>query len=124
MAKILVVDDEPEILKLTSRILESRGHTVVGARDGQEALDVARRELPSLVILDLNLPRMDGFAVCKTLKSEEPTKKIPVIMLTAAYTNMNDANKGLEVGADEYVIKPFVKEVLLHNVDRLLAAAK
>ena len=121
MAKILVVDDEPEILKLTSRILESKGHTIVQAKDGMEALEVARRELPALVVLDLNLPKMDGFEVCKRLKSEEPTRKIPIIMLTAAYANMNDATKGLGAGADEYVVKPFVKEVLLHNIDRLLA---
>lgn len=121
MAKILVVDDEPELLKLISRILVASQHVVVSARDGEEALAMAQRERPELVILDLNLPRIDGFEVCRRLKADPATKATPIIMLTAAYTNMNDADRGIASGADEYVVKPFVREVLLHNVDRLLA---
>src|SRR6476469_6614045 len=95
-ATLLVVDDEPEIHKL-----------------------VASKK-PDLVILDLNLPKIDGWEVCRRLKSAPATKSIPIIMLTAAHANVDDAQIGLGLGADEYVAKPFVRAVLLHNVERLL----
>jgi len=120
MPKILVVDDEPEIVKLVAKLMESRGHSVVIAKDGEEALAAADRERPDLVVLDLNLPKVDGFEVCRRLKSGAGTKHIPVVMLTAAYVSVDDANRGLGIGADEYVVKPFLREVLLHNVERLL----
>jgi CheY-like chemotaxis protein len=72
------------------------------------------------VLLDLNLPRMDGWEVCRRLKSDPRTRAIPIVMMTAAHVTPNDAAHGIELGADEYVIKPFVREVLVHNVERLL----
>jgi DNA-binding response OmpR family regulator len=123
MAHVLVVDDEPEIVKMVQKIMEARGHKVSIARDGVEALEVARRERPDVMILDLNLPKVDGFEVCKQLKTDGATKHIPIVMLTAAYVTMEDADRGVHVGADEYVVKPFLREVLVHNVERLIAAS-
>jgi two-component system phosphate regulon response regulator PhoB len=117
---LLVVDDEPEINKLVARIFEKRGYRVRSAIDGAEALAAIAKEPPDLVMLDLNLPRVDGWEVCRRLKSDPKTKSIPIIMLTAAHANVDDAAIGLGLGADEYVAKPFVKAVLLHNVERLL----
>ncbi len=122
MAHILVVDDEPEIVKMVAKIMEARGHRVSTARDGQEALDAVAKERPELLILDLNLPKITGFDVCKKLKGDPETKHIPVVMLTAAYVTVEDAARGIGDGADEYVVKPFLREVLVHNVERLLTA--
>lgn len=117
---LLVVDDEPEINKLVARIFEKRGYRVNSALDGAEALASVKRERPDLLILDLNLPKIDGWEVCRQLKSDPATRSIPIIMLTAAHANVDDAQIGLGLGADEYVAKPFVRAVLLHNVERLL----
>ncbi len=117
---LLVVDDEPEINKLVARIFEKRGYRVNTAGDGAEALASVERDRPDLVILDLNLPKIDGWEVCRRLKGDPATRAIPIIMLTAAHANVDDAEIGLGLGADEYVAKPFVRAVLLHNVERLL----
>jgi DNA-binding response OmpR family regulator len=117
---LLVVDDEPDIAKLVARIFEKRGYRVNVAGDGAEALASVAKDRPDLLILDLNLPKIDGWEVCRRLKGDPTTRAIPIIMLTAAHANVDDANIGLGLGADEYVAKPFVKAVLLHNVERLL----
>jgi CheY-like chemotaxis protein len=121
MAHILVVDDEPEIVKMVGRLLEGRGHRVTTARDGEEALEAIQRERPDLLLIDLNLPKLDGFEVTKRLRADPPTAKLPIVMMTAAFPTVADADRGMTVGADEYVVKPFLREVLLHNVERLLA---
>jgi len=123
MAKILVVDDEPDIVRVVVKIMEARGHKVVTAEDGPSALEVVASDPPDVVILDLNLPQMDGFEVCRRIKSSPQTKHIPVVMMTAAYVRVEDAQHGTELGADEYVTKPFLREVLVHNVERLLPKA-
>ena len=120
MAYILVVDDEPDIVKLVVRLLEARGHRVGVARDGEEALESATRERPDVIVLDLNLPRVDGFEVCRRLKSGEATRMVPIVMMTAAFPSVEQATRGIGLGADEYVVKPFVREVLVHNVERLI----
>jgi DNA-binding response OmpR family regulator len=117
---LLVVDDEPEINKLVARIFEKRGYRVNTASDGAEALASVATDRPDLIMLDLNLPKIDGWEVCRRLKSDPATRAIPIIMLTAAHANVDDAEIGLGLGADEYVAKPFVRAVLLHNVERLL----
>jgi CheY-like chemotaxis protein len=122
MAKILVVDDEPDIIRFVTKILESRGHQVVTASDGPDALMRVTNDAPDVVVLDLNIPRMDGFEVCRAIKTDPATKHIPVVMMTAAYVRVEDADHGTNLGADEYVIKPFLREVLIHNVERLLPA--
>jgi two-component system, OmpR family, phosphate regulon response regulator PhoB len=124
MSHILVVDDEPEITKLVSKIMETRGHRVSVARDGDEALAQVRAEPPDVVVLDLNLPKVDGVEVCRQLKADAATKAIPVVMMTAAYVSVEDAARGFDVGADEYIVKPFLREVLIHNVERLIAERK
>jgi two-component system alkaline phosphatase synthesis response regulator PhoP len=120
MARILVVDDEPDIVRAVVRLLNARGHDVATARDGHEALEHVRRSPPDLVIVDLDLPRIDGLEVCRRIKSSEATRHIPVVMMTAAYLSVADANRGTRLGADEFLAKPFTKQVLLHNVARLL----
>jgi CheY-like chemotaxis protein len=120
MPIILVVDDEPDIVRVVSRIMEARGHTVRTAHDGTEALAQVRAERPDVIILDLNLPGMNGFEVTSRLRADESTRSIPIVMMTAAYVSVDDARRGHTSGADEYVVKPFLREVLIHNVERLL----
>ena len=122
MPRILVVDDEPDIVRVVVKIMEARGHQVTTARDGVEALERIAVDPPDVVILDLNLPRLDGYEVCKRIKGDARTAHVPVVMMTAAYVSVEDARTGQRVGADEYVIKPFLREVLIHNVERLLEA--
>lgn len=121
MATIVVVDDEPAILSFVVRILEAANHTVIGESDGESALATAQRELPDVMIVDVNLPKLNGLEVCRILKGDEATKHIGIVLMTAAYTSMEEAREGENSGADEYVIKPFLREVLLHNVERLLS---
>ena len=120
MPLILVVDDEPDIVRVVSRIMQSCEYTVQTAHDGPEALEKARAERPDVIILDLNLPGMNGFEVMKRLRADEETRAIPIVMMTAAYVSIEDARRGNDSGADEYVVKPFLREVLVHNVQRLL----
>jgi CheY-like chemotaxis protein len=124
VARILVVDHEPDIVRVIVKILESRGHQLDSARDGVDALERAFAAPPDVVILDLNLPRLDGYEVCKRLKSDPRTARVPVVMMTASYVSVDDATAGAHAGADEYVIKPFLREVLIHNVERLIAQAQ
>jgi len=120
MARILVVDDEPDIVRVVVKIMEARGHVVETAPDGLTAIARVQADPPDVLILDLNLPRIDGWEVCKRLKSDERTRKVPIVMMTAAYVSIDDADRGTELGADDYVIKPFLRDVLIHNVERLL----
>jgi len=100
--------------------MQSCEYTVHTAHDGPEALEKARAERPDVIILDLNLPGMNGFEVMKRLRADEATRSIPIVMMTAAYVSIEDARRGHSSGADEYVVKPFLREVLIHNVQRLL----
>src|SRR5512136_2583427 len=114
--KILVIDDEREIVKLVKAYLEPAGFRVVTASDGQEGLTVFRHEKPDLVVLDLNLPRIDGLDVCRTIRRESDT---PVIMLTARVEEQ-DRLIGLELGADDYVVKPFSPREVVARVRTVL----
>ena len=120
MARILVVDDEPDIIRIVVKILEGLGHAMRTATDGQEALNEVASQAPDVLILDLNLPKVDGFEVCRRLKSDPATRSIPILMMTAAYVSVEDARRGESVGADEYIVKPFLRDILVHNVERLL----
>ena len=117
--KILVVDDEEDVLELVRYNLDRNGYHVETASSGEEALEKARRKLPDLVILDLMLPGMDGLEVCRKLKSNVKTESLPIIMLTAK-TEETDIVTGLELGADDYVTKPFSPKVLIARVRRIL----
>jgi DNA-binding response OmpR family regulator len=117
--KILVVDDEPDALDLIQFNLKGAGYDVVTAADGAEALKKARASQPSLVVLDVMLPEVDGLEVCKTLRREPATASIPIIMLTAKAGEI-DRVLGLELGADDYLTKPFSPRELVLRVKALL----
>jgi len=118
--KILAVDDEPNILMSIEFILEMEGYEVHTARDGEEALEVAGRVHPDLILLDINMPLKDGYQVCRMLRERDETGGTKVVMLTAKGQTL-ERKKGLEVGADEYVTKPFSAEDLLEKIRTLLA---
>ena len=118
--RILVVDDEPEAVDLLEYNLKQSGYTVSTAGDGAEALKKARSQPPDLIVLDVMLPEMDGFEICKTLRLDGATAKIPVIMLTAKAAEI-DRVLGLELGADDYLTKPFSTRELLLRIKKILA---
>ena len=113
--KILVVDDEAVLVETIAYNLEQAGYQVITAADGASALEVARRDSPDLIILDIMLPEMDGLEVCRQLRRDGGTTATPIIMLTAKGDEI-DKVVGLEVGADDYVTKPFGMEELLARV--------
>ncbi len=117
--RILVVDDEPELVELIETRLKAAGYETLVAHDGQEALDKARQEKPDLIVLDLMLPKIDGYKVCRMLKFDEKYKKIPIIMLTAR-AQQSDEKLGLEIGADGFITKPFQHEIILAKIKSLL----
>lgn len=117
--RILVVDDEPEIVALVAYHLAKSGYRVSTAASGQDALDVARRERPSLIVLDLMLPGMSGFDVLEQLRLDESTRDIAVIMLTARREEP-DRIRGLSLGADDYLTKPFSPAELVLRVAAIL----
>ena len=120
MARILVVDDEPDIVRFAVSVLEARGHDVTTAGDGPSALERALAERPDAILLDLRLPKMDGREVCRRLKADERTQGIPVVMMTATELSIEDIEGATALGADEYLLKPFLREVLVHNIERHL----
>ena len=117
--KILVTDDSPTILEILKSVLVEEGYEVIAAADGQQALDLARAENPDLIILDLMLPKIDGYKVCRMLKFDEKFKNIPIIMLTARAKD-DDEKLGKEVGADAYLRKPFQPEEVIDQIKKLL----
>ncbi|KPJ69875.1 hypothetical protein AMJ44_02100 [candidate division WOR-1 bacterium DG_54_3] len=118
--KILVVDDEPDVASLLTLMLKSQGYNVIAAGDGQEALEKARAEVPDLIVLDIMLPKLDGYKVARMLKFDEKFSHIPIIMLTAKIQE-KDRKTGLEMGADAYVTKPFDTMQLLEKVKEVLS---
>jgi two-component system, OmpR family, phosphate regulon response regulator PhoB len=117
--KILVVDDEPDMQELMAVNLRAAGYTVLLAAGGREALLQAREAAPHLVLLDVMLPELDGLEVCKSLRQDPSTASIPILMLTARGTEL-DRVLGLELGADDYVTKPFSVRELMLRVKNLL----
>jgi two-component system phosphate regulon response regulator PhoB/two-component system alkaline phosphatase synthesis response regulator PhoP len=118
---LLVIDDEPDIARLINKIFERRGYRILVATDGEEGLARSFAELPDLVLLDINLPGLDGWEVCRRIKEDARTRGIPVLLMSAGHDNLREAERALQLGASEFIIKPFVREVLIHNVERLLA---
>jgi DNA-binding response OmpR family regulator len=119
MKKILVVDDEPDAVALIAFNLKEAGYEVITAEEGAEALKKARAHLPALIVLDLMLPEIDGLEVCKLLRRDAATAGIPIIMLTAKAAEI-DRILGLEVGADDYVTKPFSPRELVLRIKKML----
>ncbi len=121
--KILIVDDEPDVLDLVKTNLTNAGFFVATADDGEEALKKANSLIPDLILLDLMLPQVDGLEVCKILRRSDATRDIPIIMLTAKASEI-DRVLGLELGADDYVTKPFSPRELVLRVKALLRRGK
>lgn len=120
MKKVLIADDEPSLRLLVHATLESDDYEILEAKDGLEALEVAQREMPELVILDVQMPGLDGFEVCRRLKNDEKTKNMMVVMLTSK-SQATDREMGARVGANEYFTKPFSPLELMELVEKVLA---
>ena len=121
--RILLVDDEPSIVKMVGKRLEVEGFDVTVAMDGQEGLKKAQNEVPDVIILDLMLPKLNGYEVCTMLKQDPRYRKIPVVMFSAK-AQERDERLGRECGADAYVRKPFQAAELLAQIRALVAHAK
>jgi len=117
--RILIVEDEIELVKAIQIRLEQAGYEVLFTYDGQGGMEKAKKENPDLIILDLMLPKMDGYKVCGLLKADARYNKIPIIMFTAR-ARESDEKLGLEVGADAYITKPFQYEKFLAKIKELL----
>ncbi len=117
--RILVVDDEIYIVHILDFSLGMEGYKVVTALDGEEGLQKALEFKPDLIVLDIMMPKMDGYETCKALKSDEQTKNIPVILLSAKGRNV-DMQTGYDVGADEYITKPFSPRKLVDRINAML----
>ena len=113
--KILLVDDEVDLVKMIRFALERIGFTVLVSNDGEDALRQAREDNPDLIILDIMLPKLDGYQVCHLLKSDQRYKHIPILMLTAK-AQQKDKALGMEIGADEYITKPFEMNELMEKI--------
>jgi CheY-like chemotaxis protein len=122
-AKILVVDDEPSIVKLVTATLESRGYEVIPAYDGQEAIVEAKAHKPDLILLDVMMPHMDGTEARKRLLSDPVTKDIPVVHLTAV-GDFDQQREALADGATDYIVKPFSPSELAQEVAEMLDPKK
>ena len=119
--KILVVDDEPNIVLSLEFLLQQAGYEVRTAGDGEAALKLMEEELPDLVLLDVMMPRKDGYEVCQTIRNHPDWEHLKVIMLTAKGRDV-EREKGLAVGADDYVTKPFATQDLIDKIHEFLAA--
>jgi len=117
--RVLVVDDEIYIVHILDFSLGMEGYEVVTALDGEAALEKIRTEKPDLIVLDIMMPKLDGYEVCKSIKSNAATQHIPVILLSAKGRNV-DQKMGFDVGADDYITKPFSPRKLVERINQLL----
>ena len=117
--RILVVDDEIYIVHILDFSLGMEGYEVLTALDGEQALEMARVEKPDLIVLDIMMPKLDGYETCKRLKADADTKDVPVILLSAKGRNV-DQKVGFEVGADDYITKPFSPRKLVERINAIL----
>ncbi len=118
-AKILVVDDEPALLRLMAFVLQKRGYTMVTAVNGDEALERAREHRPDLIVLDIMMPRRDGYQVAEALRADPEFAKTPIVMLAAKAQN-EDIERGMEAGVDSFITKPFDLDHLADTVAAFL----
>jgi len=117
--KILVVDDEIYIVHILDFSLGMEGYEVVTALDGEQGLEKARTQRPDLIVLDIMMPKLDGYETCKMLKADPETRSIPIILLSAKGRNI-DQKIGFEVGADDYITKPFSPRKLVERINSIL----
>ncbi len=116
---VLVVEDEPKNLKLVCDLLQACGYTTIEATDGKQGVELAKVRNPDLILMDIMMPVMDGYNACHAIKTDEATRKIPVVMLTSLDYELNKA-LGRDVGADEYITKPFTPQELLDVISQFL----
>ncbi|TET55869.1 MAG: response regulator [Dehalococcoidia bacterium] len=119
--RILIADDEPNIRSVVARMLD-KDYIVLEAANGEEAVDIAGRERPDIILMDLMMPEMDGYTACSLIKADQATKMIPVIILTAIGHEFN-RKFAMEMGADAYITKPFTPQVLADAISPLLGKA-
>ena len=117
---VLAADDDPDILELVTFRLERSGYTVIQAHDGEEALQLALERKPDLAVLDVMMPKLDGFELTRRLRAEDATSRMPIILLTAKSQDV-DVQQGFEAGADDYIRKPFSPDELRARVQAILA---
>ena len=120
MAKILVVDDNIDMLDTLEHLFGFYEFEVLRAENGKVGLEIAEKEQPGIILLDALMPVMDGFEACEKLKQNPKTKEIPVIFLSANFTGQEHRKKGLELGADDYMLKPFNAKELISKINLLL----
>ncbi|PKN92392.1 MAG: hypothetical protein CVU44_14745 [Chloroflexi bacterium HGW-Chloroflexi-6] len=118
--KILIADDNPVIIAATRRVLESAGYTVISARDGEEALEVTRTQRPNLLLLDVNMPKMDGLETCRRIKSDPQLAGTFIIIMSGTHTDSDSQVNGLNMGADGYIPRPIANRELLARVEAML----
>lgn len=118
MARVLVIDDEQDVVRLILKVLSPRGHIVQTARDGASALSRVAQEPPDVILLDSELPKIDGAEVCRRIKTAAATERIPIVMMTSSYIDLYDV--GADGGPDAFVVRPFAREVLANVIDRVL----
>ena len=118
MARVLVIDDEPDVVRLIVKVLSGRGHVVQIARDGASALARVKLEPPEVILLDSDLPKIDGAEVCRRIKADETTADVPIVMMTSSYIDIYDVSTAS--GPDAYIVRPFVRDVLANVVERVL----
>lgn len=120
--KILLIDDEKDLVEELTLRLAAEGYEVLAAFDGQEGLEKARQEKPDLILLDVVMPKLDGYEVCLELKKDSSTKKIPIIMISAK-SQESDKFRGKECGASAYITKPYETDLLLQKIRGFLGEA-
>lgn len=118
MARVLVIDDEPDVVRLIVKVLSGRGHIVQIARDGASALARVKHEPPDVILLDSDLPKIDGAEVCRRIKTDATTDTIPIVMMTSSYIDIYDV--AAPGGPDAFVVRPFVRETLANAIERVL----
>jgi DNA-binding response OmpR family regulator len=121
--RVLVVDDDHEILDLTSAVLRDGGYAVSTAVSGRKGIAAARAEKPDLILLDINMPGMDGWETLRVLRIDESTRSIPVAMFSVRY-DISEKTEALKRSADDYIVKPFSYDEMLERVGRLLAEGR
>jgi DNA-binding response OmpR family regulator len=119
MKKILIVDDEPDVLKMIAFRVKKAGYEIATAFDGEKALEAVSKDRPDLILLDLRLPRIDGWEVCRRLKADEKFSSIPIVILSASVSSLN-SDKTKELEAEDYLLKPFEPVVLLEKIKNLI----
>ena len=120
MARILVAEDEKDIRELITFTLRFAGHEVATTADGKEVVEAAREILPDLILMDVRMPRLNGYEACALLKQDQATRHIPVVFLSAKGQEV-EIQTGFEVGADEYIVKPFAPDQLAERIRTILA---